>query len=285
MIIKKRILENAVIILLAGLIIISLGKMSSPVSGGGTESYEVPVIMYHAVMENPSRSGKYVITPELLRKDIEYILTEGYTPVFISDLINYVYSDSPLPEKPIVLTFDDGYYNNYLYAYPITKEYNVKAVISIIGKYTHEQSLSGEKQAESYSHVSWDQLREMTASGLWEVQNHTYDMHTTGKQNGILAVEAKTDEKKNDIIKEDILKLQDLIKENLGTVPDTFTYPFGSYDENTKKLIESLGFRASLSCIEGINEIYKGGNLHLLYRYNRPATLSTKDFFAHVLNK
>ncbi len=285
MIIKKKVLENVVIIFLVALIIISLGRMSSPVSGGGEECYEVPIIMYHAIMENPSKSGKYVITPDILRSDIEYILDEGFTPVFMTDLINFMYSDSPLPEKPIVLTFDDGYYNNYLYAFPITEEYNVKAVFSIIGKYTAEQSKSGERQAEGYSHVSWEQLREMTESELWEVQNHTYDMHTAGKQNGLLAVEGKNPEEKNELIRKDITMLQELIKDNIGFIPNTFTYPFGSYDENTTAIVESLGFRASLSCIEGINEIYKGGDLHLLYRYNRPSSLSTKDFFAHIFNK
>lgn len=267
------------------LIIVSIGKAALPASGGGEESYSVPIIMYHAIMENPAKSGKYVITPDVLREDIEYILSEGYTPVFITDLINYVYSDSPLPDKPIVLTFDDGYYNNYLHAFPITKEYGIKAVFSIIGKYTHIQSSSDEKQAEGYSHVTWDQIREMTESGLWEVQNHTYDMHNTGNKNGLLAVEGKTEDKRNSLIREDIMKLQELISENAGTEPNTFTYPFGSYDENTKQLIESLGFKASLSCVEGINEIYKGASLHLLYRYNRPASVPTKDFFAGVFSK
>ena len=282
---KKKFYENIMLVLLMGVILLASKRASLPASGGGEEKYDVPIIMYHAVMKDEGRSGKYVITPEVLREDIEYILDMGYEPVFISDIINFVYSDSPHPQKPIVLTFDDGYYNNYLYAYPISKEYGIKAVISIIGKHTYLQSESGEKQAESYSHVSWEQLKEMSDSGLWEVGNHTYDMHNTGKKNGLLAASGKNTEEKNKNIISDITKLQDLIKENVGVTPKTFVFPFGSYDENTNALIRDLGFEATLSCIEGINEISRGGNTELLYRYNRPAGVSTKEFFAGIFNK
>ena len=54
----------------------------------------------------------------------------------MQDLINFVYSGSSLPEKSVVITFDDGYYNNYLYAYPLLEKYDAKMLISFIGKYT-----------------------------------------------------------------------------------------------------------------------------------------------------
>ena len=284
MIIGKKTFENILIVLLISVIFISAGRSAFPVSGNiGKESYDVPVIMYHAIMQDASRSGKYVITPDTLRKDIEYILSEGYTPVFITDLINFADSGTPLPEKPIVLTFDDGYYNNYLYAFPLTKEYNIKAVISIIGKETQTQSEDNEKQSAAYSHVSWEQLKEMTGSGLWEVGNHTYNMHTTGKKNGLLAVVGKTQDEKNDTITDDIQRLQELILTHTGTAPSTFTYPFGSYDENILGLIDGMNFGATLSCIEGINKVYKGCDMKLLYRYNRPSGKDSEDFFVGIL--
>ena len=80
----------------------------------------VPVIMYHAVMDDASRLGKYVISPEELESDFKWLSENGYTAVLSEDLINYTENGAALPEKPILLTFDDGYYNNYLYAYPET---------------------------------------------------------------------------------------------------------------------------------------------------------------------
>ncbi len=286
MIIKRRTLENILIALLVVSVFAGFAKGAVQADGDGVnEGYDLPIIMYHAIMKDPARSGDYVITPEILENDIEYLLKEGYTPIFMSEVIDFVHGNGELPDKPVVLTFDDGYYNNYVYAYPITKEYNVKAVISIIGKHTVSASEEEEKQYESFSHVSWDQLREMVDSGLWEVQNHTYDMHEIKGKNGLLAVEGKTQEERNRLIKSDVEKLQELIKTNIGITPDTFAYPFGSYDENTASLIRQMGFDATLSCIERVNRIYKGGSTELLYRYNRPASVSTEDFFKTILNK
>ena len=73
----------------------------------------VPVIMYHAVMDDASRLGKYVISPEELESDFKWLSENGYTAVLSEDLINYTENGAALPEKPILLTFDDGYYNNY----------------------------------------------------------------------------------------------------------------------------------------------------------------------------
>ena len=95
----------------------------------------VPVIMYHAVMDDASRLGKYVISPEELESDFKWLSENGYTAVLSEDLINYTENGAALPEKPILLTFDDGYYNNYLYAYPTAKRYGMKFVLSPIGKY------------------------------------------------------------------------------------------------------------------------------------------------------
>lgn len=69
----------------------------------------VPVIMYHAVMDDASRLGKYVISPEELESDFKWLSENGYTAVLSEDLINYTESGAALPEKPILLTFDDGY--------------------------------------------------------------------------------------------------------------------------------------------------------------------------------
>ncbi|MBQ1237534.1 MAG: polysaccharide deacetylase family protein, partial [Oscillospiraceae bacterium] len=83
----------------------------------------LPVIMYHHILESSKLLGAYCITPAELRSDFERIRQDGYTPVVVADLLDYVYNDVPLPEKPIMITFDDGYESNYAYAYPLLQEY------------------------------------------------------------------------------------------------------------------------------------------------------------------
>lgn len=100
-----------------------------------TENYiKVPIIMYHSILK--SRSGDYIIHPSEFESDLKCIKDNGYETITMTDLIEYVYNDKELPEKPIIITFDDGYYDNLGYAVPLLKEYNMKAVISIVGSYT-----------------------------------------------------------------------------------------------------------------------------------------------------
>lgn len=101
---------------------------------------QVPIIMYHGLLKETKRTGAYVVTPETFEKDLQYLKEKGYTTIVMQDLLDYVGKNQPLPEKPIMLTFDDGYYNNYLYAFPLLKQYGCKMVLSPIGRYTDEYS-------------------------------------------------------------------------------------------------------------------------------------------------
>ena len=138
----------------------------------------VPVIMYHAVIDDSTRQGQYVISPQELESDFRWLKGEGYTPILSHDLIAYSKGECVLPEKPILITFDDGYYNNYLYAFPLAKQYGMKFILSPIGKYTDLYSETPDK-SPYYAHCTWDMLREMQSSGLVEIGNHSYDLHST----------------------------------------------------------------------------------------------------------
>ncbi len=104
------------------------------------EGVRLPIIMYHSMLKDQSRQGQYVISPDTFESDLKYLKAHGYTSVTMQELIDYVKKGAPLPEKPIVLSFDDGYYNNYLYAYPLAKQYGFKIVIAPIGYYTDQYS-------------------------------------------------------------------------------------------------------------------------------------------------
>ena len=79
-----------------------------------------------------------------MEQDFQYLKEQGYTAVLPDDLIAYANGEGQLPPKPILITFDDGYYNNYSYAFPLLKKYDMKAVISIVGNFTEQYS---EKEA------------------------------------------------------------------------------------------------------------------------------------------
>ena len=124
------------------------------------QGIQLPIIMYHGILKDTKRQGKYVISPELLESDMKYLKENGYTPVFMQDVIDYVKNGTPLPEKPIILSFDDGYYNNYAYAFPLAQQYDMKLVIAPIIAKTEEYSRANEENA-NYGHITWDNMKEM----------------------------------------------------------------------------------------------------------------------------
>ena len=97
----------------------------------GEDSVRVPILMYHSILKDSARQGKYVISPAVLAADLDALQAKGYTAITVSDLLAYVQDGADLPEKPVMITFDDGYYNNYIYAYPLLKQRGMKAVVSI----------------------------------------------------------------------------------------------------------------------------------------------------------
>lgn len=280
---KIKVIHFSKIVLFLTILVILLTVGISIAIANSEEYIKVPIIMYHSILKDPSRSNKYTVTPSVLEEDLKYIKDKGYTTVTITDLISYVYDNKPLPEKPIVLTFDDGHYNNYGYLFPLLEKYDMKAVISIVGSYTDKFTETDEANL-NYSYLRWKDIKELMDTGRIEFQNHTYNLHSnTGKRIGTKKIKGETDEHYKNVLEEDILKLQQEFKENTNYIPQCFTYPFGGISNASLDIIKELGFKASLSCEQGINKLTKNPNsLYLLKRYNRPSYISTYNFFQKI---
>ena len=169
------------------------------------------------------------VTPGKFRSDLETVLAMGYTPVLPRELA----AGDALPEKPILITFDDGYRSNYDLVYPILREYGVKACISII-------VLMPDLPTDNF--CTWNQLREMTASGLVEIGSHSYRLHNLGSDGGNFesgganGVERRPNESDTDFqtrVLDDIQLSHDRIAGELGGVT-CFAYPFGCSDPDAK---------------------------------------------------
>ena len=213
----------------------------------------VPIMMYHQV-KNTSL-GKDVITPYEFENDLKYLSKNNYNTITMTDLIHYVYDGAELPSNPIILTFDDGYLTTYKTVFPLLQKYDMKIVLSIVGKCVDDFSRVNDTHL-SYAHITWDQVLEMQRSGHVEIQNHTYNLHKIC--NGRYGCYQKTNETLShyeQLLTEDTLTIQEKVTDITGIEPNTFTYPYGKYNDETEKIIRSLGFKATLSASYGMNLI------------------------------
>ena len=234
-------------------------------------SVELPILMYHSILDSTAKAGDYVVTPAVLESDLLYLKEQGYETVLVADLISYVNGEGELPDKPVMLTFDDGYYNNYSYLYPLLQKYDMKAVISIIGKSTEYFSTGKEKMNNNYAHLTWNQLEEMVDSGLVEVQNHTYDLHGENSRCGLVKASGESTGEFYANISGDLEKLQAVIDEHLGFRPTALAYPFGALSKDTETIAKQMGFSCTFTCYEKLNVVEKGNpdSLYCLGRVNR----------------
>ncbi|MBS7224130.1 MAG: polysaccharide deacetylase family protein [Clostridiaceae bacterium] len=250
------------------------------------ESVKLPIIMYHSVLKDQAQAGKYVISPSALEADLNYLESHGYETVTVADLVRYVDELGELPEKPVMITFDDGHYNNYLYAYPLLKKHGMRAVISVIGKETEQYTESGQENAY-WSYLTLDRLREISTDGVFEIQNHSYDLHENDARKGALRMRGESLESYRALLVEDTERTQKLLIEGGVPTPICYTYPYGACSRESEEVIKSLGFLCTLGCEERVNTLRRGDAdcLYRLGRYNRPAGVSAERFLGKILGE
>ena len=244
------------------------------------DTHEIPILMYHHISENEKEWNSAIISPQKFRDDLLKLQEKGYTTILPKDLIAYKNGLAPLPEKPIMITFDDGYYSNYLYAFPILQELGAKATICVIGnKVGINQDQQDAVPDGTYVTLSWEQGKEMYDSGLVDIQAHSYDLHEPAIPSmGIAAgVGQHTNETKESYIErftEDTLKIIHLIEENIGNEVLLYAYPYGIYNRMSEQVLKELGIQITLTVNHGLANIQK--SLFTLNRINSPQSLSSE---------
>lgn len=250
------------------------------------QGVELPIMMYHHILKEEARLNKYTISPTEFRTDMQYLKDNGYTSIVMQDLIDFTQGGTPLPEKPIMITFDDGYESFHEYAFPILQEFEYTAVFSVVGRYADEYSKVDDHHIR-YSHCTWDQLIQMQKSGLVEIQNHSYNLHQN--ENGRHGSKMKQGENLafyRKMLEEDLGKLQQACQAQLGITPNTFTYPFGQISAEALPIIKDLGFVGALTCQEKLNYITGDPEqLFHLNRFNRPHGKSLQTILENARQK
>lgn len=271
----------AIISTLAIILVISNIKSNAEEAENCSREKRLPVLMYHLILKNPGNSNKFIVPQSVFEEDLKYIKNHGYTTILVQDLIDYTENKKELPEKPILLTFDDGAFNNYLYAFPLAKKYEAKFVFSPIAKEA-ERYTKAHDENPTYSHANWEKISEMSKSGLVEIQNHTYNMHSNKKSRiGCTKKRNESVEEYKQKLSEDIRKSQELISQNTGVTPTAFFYPYGAKSDCSEEILKSLGFKATFLCESKVNIISRNPEcLFGLKRFIRPPGVPTEKIFS-----
>lgn len=263
-------------LILLGILLLTLLGLPNGQKAGlpQKDGVRLPILMYHSLLKDPAKSGDFVITPAQFESDLKWLKSKGYQSVFVQEIIDYVYQNRPLPDRCVMLTFDDGCYNNYVYAVPLLKKYGMKAVFSVVGAYTRKHSQIGGGNV-NFSYCSFDDLRRLQDSGVAEIQNHSDDLHRlTGKREGSLKCSWESQGQYEAMLKNDVLSWQNDLEQVLCKRPTAFTYPFGRICKESLPIVQDMGFLASFSCVRGVNILtHDPACLYQLKRFLRTADI------------
>ncbi|MBP0972640.1 MAG: polysaccharide deacetylase family protein [Oscillospiraceae bacterium] len=248
-----------------------------------TEGVFLPVIMYHSITDHGK--GDYQLSPAQFEDDLRYLKSHGYETVSVAELVAYTEGNGTLPAQPVMLTFDDGFYNNLSTALPLLERYDMCAVVSVVGRYTEELA-PADPHVDRYSYLTWEDVSALLASGRVEIGSHTYDLHRNDERAGCSIRVGEDADAYAQMLCGDLTQLQALCSEKTGCTPTVFAYPYGFICRESIPVLQELGFVCTLTCYEAPNYITRDSTcLYGLSRYNRAPGHSSEEFFGKVLNQ
>jgi len=234
-------------IIVAVVVYIVLFTHSFPIYG--YQEQKIPVLMYHHLADNINNNT--VISPNNFENQIRTLKAEGYHAISVQELHDYLNNQIKLPEKPVLVTFDDGYLSNYEKAYPILKKYDMHAEIFVIASRIVDVSKQ-DAYPNEIAKMNWDQLKEM--QDYITIQSHTWDSHYKlpskyGKLNGAiygpsyLNGQLESQLQYEERVRNDFIRSRKIIKEKLGYEPIAISYPYGKKSVATIKIAQEAGFK------------------------------------------
>ena len=244
-------------------------------------SVDLLVLMYHSVRNGIE--SDYSVSPQTLESDFSYLRENGYVSVSAEDLVRYVYDGESIAEHPVLITFDDGFYNNLAYALPLLETYNFSAVVNVVGEFTEELA-PADSHVPAYSYLTTADCAELLASGRVTLGNHTTAFHHRDLRRGCAILPTESESRYHGLLWSDLTHLQDFLTRELSFTPIVFAYPYGFECAESVPVLRDLGFLLTLTCTEHMNRIVQGDadSLYGLGRYNRVGNLSSEDFFHRI---
>ncbi len=253
---------------------------------------DLVVLCYHDVQQSLNDPEGMAVTQDSLVAQFVWLREQGFVPVSIDDLLA-ARQGRPLPEKPVLLTFDDGYASFYTRVFPLLKAFNYPAVVALVGSWLEagagEMVAYGDVLVPRERFLSWEQIRELDGSGLVEIASHSYALHQ-----GVLAnpqgnrQPAMTARRYDPVsgryegedaylgrLRSDLTRNLVLLRQQLGKTPRVMVWPYGEYSRHALEIAQKSGMPITLSLEEKANPL---NDLSVLGRFLIQGNPSLADF-------
>lgn len=204
----------------------------------------MPILMYHYLSDPPGGADRYrrdlSVSPALFEQHLAWLREQGYQSITLEQLHRHLVLGEPLPERPIIITFDDGYADNYANAFPLLAKYGFGGAFFVVTELAERASAGmtapdGTVYADDY--MTWPQMQEMQAAGM-DIQCHAR-VH-----------EDLTDMDDERLIWQ-VLGCSEMIESNLGQRPRFVAYPSGIYDQRVAQFFASDGYYGGITTRQG----------------------------------
>lgn len=196
-----------------------------------TPKYTVPILTYHEI---GYEEGGLFVTPENFSKQMEYIKKNGYEVITLDELVKGIKSKKSFKRNKVVITFDDGYRNNFKYAYPVLKKFGFPATIFLITNY----------MGTDVRILDWDEVRFLSKNNIF------FGAHTKTHFYFGLAKDEK-------VMLEEIAGSKKAIEKEIGAPVEYFCYPGGGFSEIAKKIVKEAGYKGACVTNRGFAEFNK----------------------------
>jgi len=220
-------------------------------------NYSVPVLMYHHVA--PHSGDTVTVTPEVFEAQMRFLANAGYRTLKMSELIAHIRGECPVSERAVAVTFDDGWLDNFLYAYPVLERYRINAAIFVVtawsdsatsgkvssceeGPPCHERSkLLIESGEAGKVALDWDIIRQMASSGLVEFYSHTVN-------------HAKCSDLNRVELERELLVAKAVLERELGQPCPYLCWPYGKFNDLSVTVAREAGYEALFTTSRGVAE-------------------------------
>ena len=192
--------------------------------------YVAPIIMYHSVNPDAVAENRLAVPTEAFERQMRFLKEHHYNVLSLESLAGLIKEKKKIPRKSIAITFDDGYKDNYIYAFPILKKYNLPATMFIIVDEV------GRPQADR---LSWDEIKTMQDSGII-----TFGSHTLGHEH-------LPDIKSEQDLKKQIFDSMGILEEKLNKKITIFSYPNGGFNDRVRRIVIDAGYKLAVATNPG----------------------------------